>query len=89
MKNGRLLINQLVDVGVGVIVIKQNLRLGQGLEDMTAKVMVTLFALFAEIEHDFISLRIKEALVGKKAKITQIAVTCKTARALRSLFNPN
>lgn len=63
-----LLINQLVAHGVNVKVIKQNLRLGQGLEDMTAKVMVTLLALFAEIERDFISLRTKEALAAKKAQ---------------------
>ncbi len=30
--------------------------------------MITLLALFAEIEHDFISLRTKEALVAKKAQ---------------------
>lgn len=63
-----LLINQLVALGVGVIIIKQNLRLGKGAEDMTAKVMVTLLALFAEIERDFISLRTKEALAAKKAQ---------------------
>jgi DNA invertase Pin-like site-specific DNA recombinase len=63
-----LLINQLVADGVSITVIKQNLRLGKGLEDMTAKVMVTLLALFAEIEHDFISLRTKEALAAKKAQ---------------------
>lgn len=35
---------------------------------MTAKVMVTLLALFAEIERDFISIRTKEALAAKKAQ---------------------
>lgn len=35
---------------------------------MTAKVMVTLLALFAEIERDFISSRTKEALASKKAQ---------------------
>jgi hypothetical protein len=34
---------------------------------MTAKVMVTFLALFAEVEWDFISLRTKEALTAKKA----------------------
>ena len=63
-----LLINQLVAQGVIVLIIKQNLRLGQGLQDMTAKVMVTLLALFAEIERDFISIRTKEALAAKKAQ---------------------
>lgn len=63
-----MLINQLVAYGVIVQIIKQNLRLGKGLQDMTAKVMVTFLALFAEIERDFISLRTKEALASKKAQ---------------------
>jgi len=63
-----LLINQLVAQGVRVLIIKQNLRLGQEPQDMTAKVMVTLLALFAEIERDLVSLRTKEALAAKKAQ---------------------
>lgn len=62
-----ILINQLVTFGVTIIVIKQNLILSDESQDMTAKVMVTLLALFAEIERDFISLRTKEALAAKKA----------------------
>jgi len=62
-----LLINQLVSFGVAVTIIKQNLHLTRESQDMTAKVMVTLLALFAEIERDFISLRTKEALAAKKA----------------------
>jgi DNA invertase Pin-like site-specific DNA recombinase len=62
-----LLINRLVTFGVTVIVLKQNLILSAESQDMTAKVMVTLLALFAEIERDFISLRTKEALTAKKA----------------------
>ena len=62
-----LLINQLVSFGVAVIIIKQNLHLNNNSQDMTAKAMVTLLALFAEIERDFISLRTKEALAAKKA----------------------
>lgn len=58
----------LVAYGVIVHIIKQNLRLGQDLQDMTAKVMVTLLALLAESERDFISLRTKEALASKKAQ---------------------
>jgi len=63
-----LLINQLVASGINITIIKQNLHLGDGHQDMTAKVMVTLLALFAEIERDFISLRTKEALASKKAQ---------------------
>ena len=35
---------------------------------MNSKIMVTLLALFAEIERDFISIRTKEALATKKAQ---------------------
>lgn len=63
-----LLINQLLAHGVAIIIIKQNLHLAQTGHDMTAKVMVTLLALFAEIERDFISMRTKEALAAKKAQ---------------------
>ena len=52
-----ILINQLVAYGVTIYIIKQNLRLGEGVQDMTAKVMVMFLALFAKIERDFISLR--------------------------------
>ena len=62
-----LLINQLVSFGVAITIIKQNLHLNREAQDVTAKVMVTLLALFAEIERDFISLRTKEALAAKKA----------------------
>ncbi len=51
-----ILINQLVAYGVTVHIIKQNLCIGEGIQDITAKVMVTLLALFAEIERDFIYL---------------------------------
>jgi len=37
-----------------ILIITQNLRFGEDIQDMTTKVMVTLFALFAEIEVSFI-----------------------------------
>ena len=63
-----ILIRGVIESVVIIHITKQNLRLGQDLEDITAKVMVTLLALFAEIERDFISLRTKEALASKKAQ---------------------
>jgi len=63
-----ILINDLVAYGVTITIIEQNLRLSNDLKDVTSKVMVTLLALFAEIERDFISLRTKEALASKKAQ---------------------
>ena len=49
-----------------IIAIKQNLDIKQ--HDMTSKIMITLFSLFAELERDLISLRTKEALANKKSQ---------------------
>jgi DNA invertase Pin-like site-specific DNA recombinase len=59
-----LLVNELVQRGVRVVVLKQNLDISQ--HDMQSKIMITLFSLFAELERDLISLRTKEALAAKK-----------------------
>jgi DNA invertase Pin-like site-specific DNA recombinase len=61
------LVNELVQRQIRVMVIKQNLDLRQN-NDMTAKVMITLLSLFAELERDLVSLRTKEALAAKKAQ---------------------
>ena len=60
------LVNELIKKKVRVIAIKQNLDMKQ--HDMTSKVMITLFSLFAELERDLISLRTKEALANKRAQ---------------------
>ena len=60
------LINELLQKQVRVIVIKQQLDIKQ--QDMTSKVMITLFSLFSELERDLISSRTKEALASKKRK---------------------
>jgi DNA invertase Pin-like site-specific DNA recombinase len=62
-----MLINELVAHEIRIIILKQNLDIKQN-HDMTSKVMVTLFSLFAELERDLISLRTKEALAAKKAQ---------------------
>lgn len=49
-----------------IIFIKQNLKVSHDKQDITSKVMITLFSLFAELERDLISQRTKEALKGKK-----------------------
>lgn len=50
------LINELLRRNIQVIIIKQNLDLHQK-HDLTSKVMITLFSLFAELERDLVSLR--------------------------------
>lgn len=63
------LVNLLISRHIRLIVIKQNLDLRQhNRQDMTAKIIVTLFSLFAELERDLISLRTKEALAAKKTQ---------------------
>ncbi len=64
------LINELLQRNVRVIVIKQNLDIAQ--HDMSSKIIVTLFSLFAELERDLVSLRTKEALATKKAQGIQL-----------------
>ena len=64
------LVNELIKKQVRVIAIKQNLDMKE--QDMTSKVMITLFSLFAELERDLISLRTKEALSNKRAQGIQL-----------------
>lgn len=60
-------IDALNEKGVKTILIKQSLVIDSAnKKDMTTKIMVTLFSLFAELERDLISIRTKEALAGRK-----------------------
>lgn len=60
------IINQLLENGIRIIAIKNNLDL-RNKQDIATKVITTTFALFAEIERDLISIRTKEALAAKKS----------------------
>jgi DNA invertase Pin-like site-specific DNA recombinase len=62
------LVNALVQRNIRVITIKQNLDIAN--QDMNAKIIITLFSLFGELERDLISLRTKEALAAKKGEWT-------------------
>lgn len=75
-----MLVNKLVEQGVRLIVIKQKLDL-QDKQDMTAKIMITLFSLFAELERDLISVRTKEALAAKKAQGKKLGKPMGTVQA--------
>ncbi len=57
------LVNELVARNIRVIILKQNLDIFQ--HDMISKIFITLFSLFAELEHDLIRLRTKEASLRK------------------------
>ena len=58
------LVNSLAHRNIRVIIVKQNLDISA--QDINAKVTLTLFSLFSELERDLISLRTKEALASKK-----------------------
>lgn len=60
------LVNELLNRNIRLIALKQNLDIAQ--QDMSSKIIVTLFSLLAELERDLISLRTKEALTVKKAQ---------------------
>ena len=62
------LINQLSDMKVELIAIKQGLKISaKNRRDMASKVMVTIFSLLAELERDLISERTKTALAQARA----------------------
>lgn len=61
-----ILVADLVERGVRLVCIKESIRIA-GKQDMQAKVMVTMFSLFAEIERDLISERTKEGLARARA----------------------
>mgnify|MGYP005610545379 CR=1 FL=1 len=61
------IVDKLVKNKIRFIAIKENIHL-DGKQDIQSKVMVTMFSLFAEIEHDLISERTREGLVAARAK---------------------
>jgi DNA invertase Pin-like site-specific DNA recombinase len=59
-------VDRLVHHQIRVFALKEGLRL-TGAQDLQSRVIVTLFGLFAEIEHTLLSLRTKEALAAARA----------------------
>ena len=59
-------VDTMVKRQIRLLAVKEGIEL-QGSQDLGAKVMVTMFSLFAEIERELISLRTKEALAAAKA----------------------
>ena len=73
------LVNELVQRDIRLIVIKQGLDIHK--HDMSSKIIVTLFSLFAELERDLISIRTKEALAAKKASGVKLGKPMGTIQA--------
>ena len=61
------IIDSLVKRKILFVAIKEAIRF-EGKQTLQSKVMVTLFALFAEVERDLISERTKEGLAAARAK---------------------
>ncbi len=60
------IVDKLVKRKIAFIAVKESIRF-EGKQDMQTKVMVALFALFAEVERDLISERTKEGLAKARA----------------------
>jgi DNA invertase Pin-like site-specific DNA recombinase len=59
------IVKEIIDRQISFVAIKQNLNITSKL-DMSSKIIVTMFSLFAELERDIISERTKQALKAKK-----------------------
>jgi DNA invertase Pin-like site-specific DNA recombinase len=62
-----IIVSELIKKKIQFISIKENIRIN-GKMDIAAKVTVTMFSLFAEIERDLISQRTKEGLMAARQK---------------------
>ena len=60
------MLDTVAKAGVIFVAIKENIRF-EGRQDLQTKVMTTLFALFADVERDLISERIREGLAKARA----------------------
>jgi len=60
------IVDKFIKCNVRLVSIKENMDIN-GKSDLSTKVMITLFGLFAEIERDMISERIKEGVARAKA----------------------
>ena len=61
------IVDTLIQKHVKVIIIKQDMVIN-GKNDMSTKIMITMFSLFAEIERDLISERTQNGLARAKAE---------------------
>lgn len=65
------LVDELIQKEINLISIKEGIHLC-GQQDLQSKVMITMFALFAELERDLLSRRTREGMAAAQAKGTQV-----------------
>ena len=61
------IVDALIKKNIRFIAVKESIRLN-GKQDIQTKSMITMFALFAEIEMDLISERTRQGLIAAKEK---------------------
>lgn len=61
-------VDKLAAAGVGLVTLKENIRVNGGKRDLQGKILVGLFGLLAEIERDLISERTKAGLARARAE---------------------
>lgn len=62
------IVNELVKNKVRFISIRENITLSDGIQDIGSKVQIAMFGLFAEIERDLISERIRNGLIAARGR---------------------
>jgi DNA invertase Pin-like site-specific DNA recombinase len=63
------IVDALKQKGIAFLAIKENIRIdGSGKQDLATKVMVTMFSMFAEIERDLISERVRAGLNAARSQ---------------------
>ena len=80
-----LMIEGFIKQGIGLIALKQNIRIPANGDKMDAatKTVVTMFGLMAELERDFISMRTKMGLAARRAAGVRLGKPPGTQQASR------
>jgi len=81
------IIDSLIKNEVRFVAVKESIKIN-GKQDIQTKTMITMFALFAEIERDLISERTKQGLVAAKKKGRQLGRPKGSGKSKLDEFKP-
>ena len=81
------IVDALIKKKVRFVAVKESIRLN-GKQDIQTKTMITMFALFAEIERDLISERTKQGLIAAKEKGRLLGRPKGTGKSKLDQFQP-